>query len=141
MYRFSKRSLSNLEGVHPKGVSVVKGVMALQVMDFGVYEGVRTLETQRTYFNTGRSKTMNSKHLIQKDGYGHAVDLYPYPIDMNRVNKGDAREIVRFGVLNGLMQAVGRSLGVKVISGIDWDGDGQTLDHTFFDAMHWQFEI
>ena len=39
---------------------------------------------------------MNSKHLIQSDGYGHAVDLYPYPIDMNRVNKGDAK---RFSAL------------------------------------------
>ena len=74
---------------------------------------------------------MNSKHLIQSDGYGHAVDLYPYPIDMNRVNKGDAKEIFRFGVLAGLMRSVAERKGIIIVNGADWDGDGQTLDHTF----------
>ena len=62
-------------------------------MDFSVREGVRTPETQKEYVAKGVSKTMASKHLIQPDGYGHAVDLYPSPIDMVKVNKGDAREI------------------------------------------------
>lgn len=112
--------------------------MALQIMDFSVVEGLRATERQKQLFNDGKSKTMRSKHLKQSDGYAHAVDLYPYPINMSRVNKGDAREIARFGVLNGLMQAMATVRGIQIINGMDWDGDGETLDHTFFDAPHYQ---
>lgn len=37
---------------------------------------MRDIETQRKYLATGKSTTMNSKHLKQSDGYSHAVDLY-----------------------------------------------------------------
>lgn len=138
MYRFSKRSLNKLEGVHPDLAGIVHDVMAMQVMDFSVIEGVRTLERQKLLVREGRSRTMRSKHLIQSDGYGHAVDLYPYPVDMKRVNRGDAREIYRFGIIAGLVMAAAKRRGVLVVNGADWDGDGQTLDHTFFDAPHFQ---
>jgi peptidoglycan L-alanyl-D-glutamate endopeptidase CwlK len=141
MYKFSQRSLDRLEAVHPRLVSVVHKVMELQVMDFSVVEGVRTYERQKELVDRGVSKTMNSKHLIQDDEYGHAVDLYPYPINMKKVNEGDAREIARFGVLSGLVQAVAKQEGVKIINGMDWDGDGETLDHTFFDAPHFQIML
>jgi peptidoglycan L-alanyl-D-glutamate endopeptidase CwlK len=81
---------------------------------------------------------MRSKHLIQNDGYGHAVDLYPSPIDMARVNRGDAKEIARFGVLNGIIQTIAKRQGLVIINGMDWDGDGETLDHNFFDAPHYE---
>ena len=96
MFKFSERSLKNLYGVHPLLAGCVHDVMDLQVMDFTVVEGVRSKERQKELFDAGKTQTMNSKHLIQSDGYGHAVDLYPYPIDMNRVNKGDAK---RFSAL------------------------------------------
>lgn len=138
-YRFGKRSLENMEGVLPQGVLLLKAALSSGIMDFGVYEGVRDIDTQELYYKTGRSKTMNSKHLIQPDGYGHAVDLYPYPINMNLVNKGSAKEIVRFGVLNGIIQSLSPRFKLKVRWGGDWDGDGETLDHNFFDAMHFEF--
>ena len=78
MYKFSKRSLRNLEGVHPLLVNVVHRALELSNIDFTVVEGLRTIEKQREYVAKGASKTMNSYHLKQKDGYGHAVDIYPY---------------------------------------------------------------
>jgi peptidoglycan LD-endopeptidase CwlK len=42
-----------------------------------VIDGLRTQEQQNEYVRTGASKTMNSMHLRQRDGYGHAVDLVP----------------------------------------------------------------
>lgn len=141
MYKLSKKSISNLDGVHPSLVDLVKIVMNWQVMDFSVAEGIRTEDRQKELVESGKSKTMNSKHLRQTSGYGHAVDLYPYPIDMEKVNKGDVREISRFSLLAGLMIAAGKSRGVKVTWGGDWDRDGQTLDHTFFDAPHIQIEL
>lgn len=141
MFKFSNGSLDNLKGVHPSLVHIVHEVMALQFMDFSIVEGVRTIERQKQLMRDGKSRTLKSKHLIQSDGYGHAVDIYPYPIDMGKVHKGDAREIYRFGVLQGLMQAVAKRSNIDIVCGADWDGDGQTLDHTFFDAPHFQLVL
>lgn len=141
MYKFSVRSKDNLRGVHPDLIRIVYAALETGVMDFSVVEGVRTPQRQEELYASGKSKTMNSKHLIQETGYGHAVDLYPYPIDMNRVNKGDAAEISRFGMLAGIMLSCAKDLGVSVTWGGDWDRDGQTLDHSFFDSPHFQLEI
>lgn len=141
MYKFSQRSLDNMVGLHPDLIRVIHRAMAMQIMDFGIHEGVRTLERQKMLVSTGKSKTMRSKHLIQATGYGHAFDAYPSPIDMLRVNKGDAREIARFGVLSGIIRTCAVYEGVKIISGMDWDNDGQTLDHSFFDGPHHELVI
>lgn len=135
-YKFSRRSLDNLVGVHPDLVRVVHDLMNMQIMDFTVVEGLRTPERQRELFAQGKSKTLNSKHLKQPDGFSHAVDIYPHPIDMGAVRAGNAREISRFGLLVGMALALAKSEGIKIRSGMDWDGDGETLDHTFFDAPH-----
>lgn len=77
-YILGKKSLANLEGVHPSLVSVVKLAIGMTTQDFTVYEGLRTLERQRELLRKGFSKTLHSKHLIQKDGFAHAVDLVPW---------------------------------------------------------------
>jgi peptidoglycan L-alanyl-D-glutamate endopeptidase CwlK len=112
--------------------------MEKQIMDFSVIEGMRSLHRQRTLVADGKSKTMRSKHLKQPDGYAHAVDLYPYPIDMERVKAGNAQEIIRFGVLSGIILSTARELGINLRWGGDWDMDGETLDHKFFDAPHFE---
>lgn len=72
-----KRTLSSLKGVHPALSAVVMLAMSRSHHDFSVVEGVRSLETQRGYFKKGVSKTLKSNHLLQSDGFGHAVDCYP----------------------------------------------------------------
>ncbi len=72
------RSRANLVGVHPKLVGVVSKAIKLTKQDFTVFEGVRTVEAQVRHVQDGTSKIMNSKHLIQGDGFGHAVDLVPW---------------------------------------------------------------
>jgi peptidoglycan L-alanyl-D-glutamate endopeptidase CwlK len=76
-FTFGQRSESELEGVHPKLVSVVRRALEVTQIDFAVIDGLRTQEQQNEYVRTGASKTMNSMHLRQRDGYGHAVDLVP----------------------------------------------------------------
>lgn len=78
MFRLSKRSLSRLDGVHPDLVKVVKRAIEITPLDFGVSEGVRDLETQKKYVADGKSTTLKSKHLPQKDGFSHAVDLFVF---------------------------------------------------------------
>jgi peptidoglycan L-alanyl-D-glutamate endopeptidase CwlK len=66
-------SLGNLIGVYsPLGAVVHLAITFVSNYDFTVYEGVRSLHKQRSYYNRGVSKTMNSQHL-----YGRAVDLVP----------------------------------------------------------------
>lgn len=78
MFKLSKRSLSNLEGVHPDLVRVVNRAIEVTRVDFGVSEGLRTIERQKQLKKDGKSTTLNSRHLIQSDGYSHAVDLYVF---------------------------------------------------------------
>ena len=75
MAKFSNKSKEKLKGVHPDLVKVLELAITYTEQDFSITEGVRTKEQQAIYVRTGKSKSMNSKHLIQSDGYGHAVDV------------------------------------------------------------------
>lgn len=77
-YFLGKRSLQELEGVHPDLVACVEYAIDNTPVDFAVHDGNRTKSEQYKYYKSGASHTMNSKHLPQEDGYGHAVDLVPY---------------------------------------------------------------
>ena len=75
MYQLGKKSKKKLEGVHPDLVKVVERAIEITEQDFTVLEGLRDIERQRELVNTGKSTTMNSRHLT-----GHAVDIAPWPI-------------------------------------------------------------
>ena len=85
-YQFGERSLKNLEKVHPTFVKILKDALSSPKCpwDVTITDGARTLAQQREIYAQGRtkpgaivtwSKPENSKHLIQADGYGHAVDF------------------------------------------------------------------
>ena len=87
MYKLSKRSMLNLVGVHPDLNAVVERAIQISPIDFGVSEGVRTVERQKQLVAEGKSTTMNSKHIpkelyclhgksVIKGEYGAAVDLF-----------------------------------------------------------------
>lgn len=138
LYQFSKRSLDNLQGVHPKLKQICMAALGTDMIDFSVIDGVRTLDEQRRLVAKGVSKTMNSKHLKQADGYGHAVDLCPYPFDWSNITNADW---ARFGFLAGIIRREAQGIGEIVTWGCDWDRDGQTRDHSFLDAPHFQLEV
>ena len=72
-YKLSQRSLDKLEGVDERLQAVVKHAITATKIDFGVIQGMRTLEIQKELVAKGASQTMKSKHLV-----GHAVDLMAY---------------------------------------------------------------
>jgi peptidoglycan LD-endopeptidase CwlK len=83
--KFSKKSLDRMTGLHPDLVRVLHRAIQITRVDFGISQGVRTLEQQKELYAQGRTKpgkivtwTMNSKHLPQADGYGHAFDVVAY---------------------------------------------------------------
>ncbi|ELI8130171.1 M15 family metallopeptidase, partial [Yersinia enterocolitica] len=62
-FRFSQRSENNLKGVNASLVKVVRRALELSTVDFGVIEGVRTVERQKELVAAGKSQTMNSRHI------------------------------------------------------------------------------
>jgi len=88
-YKLSNRSRERLNGVHPDLIALITYAIKDSPFDFGIPRdgGARTLERQKELYAIGRTKdlhkakvtwTLNSKHRIQEDGYGHAFDLYAY---------------------------------------------------------------
>ena len=72
-YKLGKGSLSKLEGVDERLVTVVKYAIGVTKQDFSVICGLRTIDEQRALVAKGASQTMNSKHIG-----GNAVDLMAY---------------------------------------------------------------
>lgn len=116
-FKLSKRSLQRLDGVHPTLVKVVSRAIELTKVDFGVTEGVRTLATQEKYVATGKSQTMKSKHLIQADGYGHAVDLVAY------VGSKVSWEVTLYDDIADAVAAAAREFDLTIRWGAAWHID------------------
>lgn len=55
MYKFSKRSLDNLKGVDERLVKLMEEVLSISPYDFGITEGLRTIEKQKEYVKAGKS--------------------------------------------------------------------------------------
>jgi len=137
-YILSKRSLGNLEGVHPSLVAVVKRAIEITKQDFVVIEGVRTQARQDELWAQGRTKpgpivtwTKDaSSHGIGADGYGHAVDIAPYPVDWNDTKKFDAIALAMFSAAS--------EIGVRLRWGADWDMDGIPRERGESDSPHFE---
>ena len=130
-FNLSQRSLNKLDGVHPDMVSVVKRAIELTDVDFGVTYGVRTLAEQEELYNSGRSQTMKSKHLIQDDGYSHAVDLVAY------FGSNVSWELNVYDNICDAMAAAAREVGCAIKWGAAWsEGDIRSYPGTAEDAMN-----
>mgnify|MGYP007100076109 CR=1 FL=1 len=131
------RSLERLKGVHPDLVRVVKRAIAISSQDFSVLEGVRSLARQKELYAKGRTApgpkvtwTMNSKHRKQADGFGHAVDLVPFPLDWN--------DLAKFDAIYAAMMEAAKLEGVRIRSGMDWDQDGKVRERKESDSPHYE---
>ena len=71
-FRFGSRSRDNLKGVNPGLIAVAYRGLYLSPYDFGITEGVRSFERQRSLVAEGASDTLKSKHLTG-DAFDFAV--------------------------------------------------------------------
>lgn len=130
-FRLGSRSLAKLEGVHPDLVAVVQRAIELTDVDFGVTYGVRTVEEQEKLVAQGRSQTMKSKHLIQEDGYSHAVDLVAY------FGSDISWELNVYDNICDAMAQAAREVGIAIKWGAAWsEGDIRDYPGTAEDAMN-----
>ncbi|MHA3343126.1 M15 family metallopeptidase [Yersinia pseudotuberculosis] len=122
-FRFSARSDNNLKGVNADLVKVVRRALELSTVDFGVIEGLRTVERQKELVATGKSQTMNSRHIT-----GHAIDLLPTGADWNDYK-------CWLPVLDA-MHLAGNELGIKLRFGITWTDNPNDKPAKFLDGPH-----
>ena len=108
-FKLSKRSTANLVGVHPDLVAVVSRAIEITPIDFGVTEGIRTVERQKQLVAAGASKTMNSRHIT-----GHAVDVAAYLGSQVRWDFGLYLQIAE------AFRAAARELNTPVVWGACW---------------------
>lgn len=149
------RSRARLQGVHPDLVRVVQRAIQLTAVDFMVLEGVRSKERMCEVYGQGRTAAQcvakgvpavwakpnlpkvtwlnnpfMSNHRVMSDGFGHAVDLVPYPVDWNDPKKFDA--------IAAAMFAAADELGVDLRWGADWDEDGNPRERGESDSPHFE---
>jgi peptidoglycan L-alanyl-D-glutamate endopeptidase CwlK len=125
-FRFGKKSLERLTGVHPDLVKVAMRAIEISTVDFMIGEGVRTIGDQRRYVRIGASKTMRSRHLpaSNKCNLGCAIDLWALndidndgDLDINWVNK-------HYLPIAEAMKQAAKELNIKIEWGVDlwgWD--------------------
>ncbi|MFW1676436.1 M15 family metallopeptidase [Pontibacter sp. JAM-7] len=121
-FKFSKRSIDNLKGVHPELVLVASRALMYSSIDFAITDGVRTEEEQKQLVAQGKSRTLNSKHLT-----GDAIDVMAY-VD----GKGNWTWDLYVDISESFKKAADE-LGIKIRWGGDWK--------TFKDGPHFERAI
>lgn len=135
MFKFSQRSLDNLNECHPDLQLIAHE--AIKYFDFVVYEGYRGKEDQDKYFFEGKSKVRfpNSKH---NKSPSMAFDAAPYPINWDRTGA--------FYFMAGIMIAVAKRLKDegKISHNLRWGGDfnrdRNLYNDKFIDLPHFELE-
>lgn len=121
MFKLSKSSLNKLQRVKKPLVDVVKRAIELSEVDFGVSEGVRTLERQKSLYEAKKSLTMNSRHLT-----GDAVDVFAWVNGYVDWNFSNYEKIAK------AMFKAAEELGIE----IEWGGNFRN----FKDGVHFQLK-
>ena len=123
--------MGRLQGVNEQLVETVQEAIKLSSVDFGVIYGVRSLAEQKKLYEAKRSQTMKSKHLVQEDGYSHAVDLMAYD------GSDPSWDIVMYDDIADAMKQAAIETGAKICWGAAWHIDDITSwDGTMEDAMN-----
>lgn len=120
-HKFSARSMSKLDGVDPRLVQTAVLALQLSPVDFGITEGLRTLERQKQLVKAGASKTLKSKHLE-----GKAIDVVAYLDGEERWDWPLYEKIAK------AFKQAADELGYKITWGGSWA--------TFKDGPHFQIE-
>lgn len=122
------RSLSKLEGVHPDLLHVVKE--AANRCKFRVTEGLRDRERQAELYRSGKSKTMNSRHLT-----GHAIDFVA--IGEDGIATFDMDDMARVA---GVMREVAKEQSIPIEWGAaaKYGGDFKTFNDSPHIQLPWK---
>ncbi len=146
-FRFGTGSRRELATCHPDLGTIAD--IVIQIYDFRVAQGRRTIEAQIANILRGVSKTIDSHH-IPRDAEGRydpaglvtGMDVWPYAPGVNCfVQVGDtdsvrAKKHQRFYFMQGLFLMAAQAEGINIRQGIDWDMDNDFFDQKFDDLPH-----
>lgn len=162
MHLWGKGSLARMEGLHPNLVKVLNKYIEISQVDSTIIEGVRSDEQCFINFGKGRttvqckaggcppkyaaphlakvtwvSHALSSNHRKKADGFGYAVDMYPYPVSLVLGAKASSYEPL-FNQMAKDMKAAAECVGVHIRWGANWDGDGVARERGETDNPHFE---
>ena len=105
--KLGQRSIDQLKGVNPSLVAVFKRACETMPFDVTVLEGLRSYERQQELLKQGATKVSVSRHMS-----GNALDIAPYPIDWN--------DLERFQIVAEHMFKAAEELGIVIRWGGTW---------------------
>lgn len=108
---------------------------AIKIVDFTVVVGRRGKAEQEQAFAEGKTQ-LHYPHGNHNANPSRAVDIAPY-VTGSGIDWGD---LIAFGRLMGVVQAIAFELDIKLRFGLDWDGDFRSVNRDpnehFLDAPH-----
>ena len=107
---FDDRSLARLKGVHPALVRVAQAALISSKIPFVITEGLRFNERQAYLFSSGKSRTLQSRHLS-----GRAVDVAAV------VDGRISWDFEDYVIISKAWKREAALLGVPIIWGGDWE--------------------
>lgn len=119
MYRLSRTSLKNLEGVNEDLVRLMLRSIENSPVDFMVVEGLRSKERQQELYKK-RPRVTQVDGLVRKSKHqvGRAVDICPWWDGKLQWNDRSA-----FYEISGHIKRMAKVMGIKIV----WGGDWKTL--------------
>jgi peptidoglycan L-alanyl-D-glutamate endopeptidase CwlK len=140
MPTLNNRSKKNLLNIHPNLVNLIEKAIINSPVDYTVTSGIRTEDEQRSLYLIGRRGIKDelrvtdkdgvfkkSNHQIKDDGYGHAIDIYPF-FD-GKVHVSGPTVAPKLTEIANHIKRVASNLGYKVI----WGGDWKMVDMPHFE--------
>lgn len=142
-YVLSKRSLNSIANVDSRLAAVAKRAIEITEQDFVIIEGERSREQMMINYGKGRTaaqiarKGIPAKYARPNDrkvtwlndpfasnhAKGKAIDVVPYPVDWDDLNK--------FRAIATAFKAAAKELGVPLEWGGDWK---KTKDYPHFEV-------
>lgn len=108
-FALGQRSKDRLSGVHPDLVKVIEEAIKESPLDFSITEGLRTKERQKELFDSGKSQTMNSRHIT-----GKAVDIAVL------LDGKVTWDFKYYQTAADHIKKVAKELGIELVWGGDW---------------------
>lgn len=151
-FRLGKNSSARLDTCHPDIQKIVRMVISITKIDFGVSEGHRPVEKQQAYYAIGRTVDLHRQPITNVDGINkkgkhnyepsEAVDIYIWHPNSTTRHK-IAYDKMHLSYVVGIFDACADILYAKgeithkIRWGANWDSDGIIdYDQSFDDFPH-----
>jgi len=133
-HKWSERSKAKLDTCHPTLILLCNEVLMLSPLDVKVLDGHRSNERQDELYrmNMTQLKAGQSKHNRYPS---EAVDIAPL---VRGAIQWDNKEL--FMQFSGFVRGVAAGLNIDLISGVDWNNNFMSSDHSFFDGPHYELK-